>query len=125
MAFNEVLNDKIREAMCLFPNAEEKHMFGGVCYMLNGKMCVGVVKDEMMCRVGSAIYEEALEKEGAREMVFTGKAMKGYIFVDEFGLRTAEQFNYWIELCVNFNAFAKASPKKVSKPKKSAKKHLL
>jgi TfoX/Sxy family transcriptional regulator of competence genes len=49
MAFNEKLNDKIREAMAHLPKVEEKYMFGGSCFMLNGKMCVGVVKDEMTC----------------------------------------------------------------------------
>lgn len=53
--------------------------------MVNGKMCIGVVKDEMMCRIGPEVYEKALEKRGCREMVFTGKPMNGYVFVDEGG----------------------------------------
>lgn len=112
MAYNEKLNDRIREAMAEFKNVEEKHMFGGTCYMLNGKMCIGVVQDEIMCRIGPEVYEEALEKQGCREMVFTGKPMKGYVFVSEEGIKTKKQFEYWIGLCIAFNKFAKAAKKK-------------
>lgn len=117
MAYNEKLNDRIREAMARFSEVEEKHMFGGTCYMLKGKMCVGVVKDEMMCRIDPEIYAEALEMEGCREMVFTGRPMKGYVFVSEEGMRTNKQFEYWIKLCIDFNEKAKSSAKK-KKPKK-------
>lgn len=112
MAYDEKLNSKIRAALSELPKVEEKYMFGGVCYMLNGKMCVGVVGDEMMCRIDHDIYEEALEKQGCREMVFTGKPMKGYVFVSADGMKTKKQFDYWINLCVEFNKKAKASKKK-------------
>ncbi len=115
MAFDEKLNDRIREAIADLPNVEEKHMFGGTCFMLNGKMCVGVVKDEIMCRIDPLIYEEVLEKEGCREMKFTGKPMKGYVFVNEDGLRTKKQFDYWISLCLEFNKKAKAAKKRKTK----------
>jgi TfoX/Sxy family transcriptional regulator of competence genes len=112
MAYDEKLNDRLREAMAKLSNVEEKHMFGGTCFMLNGKMCVGVVKDEMMCRIGPAVYEEALEKAGCREMIFTGKPMKGYVFVSEEGMKTKKEFDYWVDLCLAFNDKAKASKKK-------------
>ncbi len=112
MAYNEKLNDRIREAMAAYPNVEERHMFGGTCYMLNGKMCVGVAGDEMMCRIDPDLYEESLEKKGCREMVFTGRPMKGYVFVSDEGMRTKKEFEYWIGLCVDFNARAKAAKKK-------------
>jgi TfoX/Sxy family transcriptional regulator of competence genes len=112
MAFDEKLNDRIREAMAEYPNVAEKHMFGGICYMLNDKMCVGIVKDEMMCRVGPDVYEEVLSKRGCREMVFTGKPMKGYVYVSADGMKTKKEFDYWIALCVDFNKNAKAAKKK-------------
>lgn len=112
MAFNEKLNDRIREAISHLPKVEEKYMFGGSCYMLNGKMCVGVVKDEMMCRIDPNKYEEALSKNGCREMVFTGKPMKGYVFVSEEGMKTKKRFDYWIGLCLEFNSKAKAAKKR-------------
>jgi TfoX/Sxy family transcriptional regulator of competence genes len=117
MAYNEKLSNKIREALADLPKVEEKYMFGGVCYMLNGKMCIGVVKDEMMCRIDPEIYQEALEKTGCREMVFTGKPMKGYVYVAAEGMKTKKQFDYWIGLCVEFNKKAKSSKKKMKKVK--------
>lgn len=112
MPFNEKLNDRIREAIAHLNDVEEKHMFGGTCFMVNGKMCLGVVKDEMMCRINPEVYEEVLEKKGCREMVFTGKPMKGYVFVNEDGMKTQKDFDYWINLCLAFNSKAKSSKKK-------------
>jgi TfoX/Sxy family transcriptional regulator of competence genes len=112
MAYDEKLNNRIREAMADLPNVEEKNMFGGVCYMLNGKMCIGVVQDEMMCRIGPGVYEESLDRPGCREMVFTGRPMKGYVFVSEEGMRTKKNFDHWIDLCIAFNKEAKATKKK-------------
>ncbi len=112
MAYNEQLNDKVREAMSAFENVEEKHMFGGTCFMLNGKMCVGVVQDEMMCRIGASAYVAALESPGCREMIFTGKPMNGYVFVSEKGYKTKKSFDLWIDLCIAFNKDAKSSKKK-------------
>jgi TfoX/Sxy family transcriptional regulator of competence genes len=112
MAFNEKLSNRIREALAEQPDVEEKFMFGGICFMVNGKMCVGVSDDEMMCRIDPGKEDEALEKKGARPMDFTGKPMKGYVFVSEDGLRSKKEFDYWIDLCLEFNSVAKASKKK-------------
>jgi TfoX/Sxy family transcriptional regulator of competence genes len=120
MAYSEKLSNRIREAIAELPKVEERLMFGGVCYMLNGKMCIGVVDDEMMCRIGPEVYEVALEKRGCREMVFTGRPMKGYVYVSNDGMKTKKEFDYWIDLCVKFNKFAKASKKKTNS--KTAKK---
>ncbi len=114
MPYSEKLADRIREAISSVPKVEEKKMFGGICYMVNGKMCVGIVNDEMMCRIAPAIYETALEKKGCREMDFTGKPMKGYVFVSEEGMKTKRDFDYWIGLALEFNKKAKTS----KKPKK-------
>lgn len=115
MSYNEKLSSRIRKSLADFQNVEEKMMFGGVCFMLNGKMCVGVTKDKMMCRIGPEVYQVALENKGCREMDFTGKAMKGYVFVSYEGMKTKKDFDYWINLCIEFNSKAKASKKKKSK----------
>lgn len=112
MSYNEKLNDRIREAMAVYPNVEEKHMFGGTCFMLNDKMCVGVIGDNMMCRVGPVAYESALEQKGAREMDFAKRPMIGYIYVDEKGYKSKKDFDYWIDLCVAYNKDAKVSKKR-------------
>jgi TfoX/Sxy family transcriptional regulator of competence genes len=115
MAFNEKLADRIREALVHLPKVEEKHMFGGVCFMLNGKMCIGVVKDEMMCRIDPALDEIVLEKTGCRPMDFSGRPMKGYVYVSEEGIKGKKAFDYWVGLCLDFNSKAKASKKKSKK----------
>ncbi|MCW3123303.1 MAG: TfoX/Sxy family protein [Flavipsychrobacter sp.] len=115
MAYNEQLNDRLREALAHLDNVEEKHMFGGTCYMVNGKMCIGVMKDELMCRIGPDRYEEAMEKRGCHEMAFAGKVMKGYVLVSEDGIRSTKDFRYWINACLEFNVIAKAAKKKKTK----------
>ena len=112
MSYNEKLADRIRIRLAEIPKVEEKFMFGGVCFMVKGKMCIGIVKDEMMCRIGPDSYETALEKNGCREMVFTGKPMKGYVYVSDEGMKSKKDFDYWINLCLDFNSKAKASKKK-------------
>ncbi len=112
MAYNEKLSDRIREAISHLPKVEEKLMFGGSCYMVNGKMCVGVVKDEMMCRINPEIYEAALKKRGCREMDFNHRPMKGFVFISEEGMKTKKEFEYWINLALDFNKNAKATKKK-------------
>ncbi len=112
MAFNENLADKIRLALEHVPNATEKFMFGGICFMVDDKMCMGVVKDEMMCRIDPEIYNDALERNGCREMVFTGRPMKGYVFVSDEGMKSKKDFQYWIDQCLEFNKKAKSSKKK-------------
>ena len=113
MAYDEKLADRIREMIAeTHKNIEEKKMFGGLCFMVNDKMCVGVEQERLMVRLDPAKYDEVLEKEGCRPMDFTGKVMKGYVFVDTDVLRTKKQLQYWINLALEYNKIAKASKKK-------------
>jgi len=113
MAFNEKLADRTREIIATtHKNVEEKRMFGGLCFMVNDKMCVGVEKDRMMVRLDPALYDEVMEKEGCRPMDFTGKIMKGYVFVDAAVLNTKKKLEYWVNLALAYNKMAKPSKKK-------------
>src|ERR1700741_3425755 len=113
MAFNQNLADRTREIISLtHKNVEEKKMFGGLCFMGNGKMCVGVEQERLMVRLDPERYDEAMEKEGCRPMDFTGKPMKGFVFVDVDALNTKKKLSYWIELALEFNKKAKPSKKK-------------
>lgn len=112
MSYNEQLSHRIRESLMHVNKVEEKVMFGGLCFMVNDKMCIGVVKDEIMCRIDPDIYDEVLEKPGCRPMDFSGKSMKGFVFVDEYGIKNKKDLDYWIQLCLQFNPKAKASKKK-------------
>ena len=80
--------------------------------MVNGKMCVGVEQERLMVRLAPERYDEAMEKEGCRPMDFTGKPMKGFVFVDVDALNSKKKLTYWIELALEFNEKAKASKKK-------------
>lgn len=112
MAYNQILADRIREQLQHLDGIEEKEMMGGLCFMLNDKMCVGIIKDEMMCRLDPVLYEEALEKTGCHEMNFTGRPMKGWVLINDSGMKTVADLNYWIGLSVEYNQYAKSSKKK-------------
>lgn len=116
MAYNEKLADRVRELIAATHSiTEEKKMFGGLCFMVDDKMCVGVESERMMVRLDPAITDEVLEKEGCVPMDFTGKIMKGYVFVDADVLQTKKQLNYWIQLALDYNPLAKSSRKKTKK----------
>ena len=112
MPYNEKIADRIRERLVELPNIEEKEMMGGIAFMYNSKMCVGVVKNDLMCRIDPDMYEEALEKNGCRPMDFTGRPMKGWIFVEEDAIKSKKNLDYWINLALEFNKKAKRSKKK-------------
>ena len=80
--------------------------------MVNGKMCVGVSKDDLMVRLDPAVYDVALKRKGCREMDITGKPMRGFVFVSPKGFKTKKDLNYWVELALDFNKKAKASKKR-------------
>lgn len=119
MAFNEKLADRVREIIALtHKNVEEKAMFGGLCFMVNNKMCVGVEKERLMVRLDPALTEKVLEMDGCMPMDFTGKVMKGYVFVDIDALNTKKKLENWMKLALDYNKIAKASKKKKTVKKK-------
>ena len=112
MAYNETLANRIREKLAEHPNIKEKEMMGGLTFMVNDKMCIGIIKDEMMCRIAPEMQETVLEKTGCRIMDFTGRPMKGYVMVDHTGMSSHKELDFWINLCLEFNSVAKSSKKK-------------
>lgn len=109
MAYNQILANRIREQLQELEGVEEKEMMGGLTFMLHDKMCVGVFKDEMMCRIDPAIFEEVIEISGCRAMDFTGKTMNGWILIDDSGMKNVAEFKKWIDMALDFNQYAKAS----------------
>ena len=113
MAFNEKLADRVREIISLtHKNIEEKRMFGGLCFMVNEKMCVGVETSRLMVRFNPEKTDDVMEKEGAMPMDFTNKVMKGFAFVDIEDLSTKKKLEYWINLALDYNKLARPSKKK-------------
>ena len=118
MAYNEQLANRVREKLANLTNIEEKQMFGGLAFMYNGKMCVGIVKDELMCRVDPDLHDQLVEMQGCRTMDFTHRPMKGFVYVEESGMHTNADLDYWINLALEFNDRAKSSKKSKSASKK-------
>ena len=102
MAYDEGLAERIREVFQDRLDVTEKKMFGGIAWMLSGNMCCGIVDDMLMARVGPEQYHAALKKPFAREMDFTGRAMKGFVYVVAEGIESDEELLDWVTLCENF-----------------------
>ena len=119
MAYDEYLADRIRKTFEEQNTAfAEKKMMGGLCFMVNEKMCCGIHYDKkketdlLMARIGLDASIDALEHKGCHPMDFTGRPMKGYVFVTPDGFDAEEDLAHWIRLCLAFNPLAKASKKK-------------
>ncbi|MEZ4804085.1 MAG: TfoX/Sxy family protein [Bacteroidia bacterium] len=114
MAYSLTLAESIRHYLKHknVSNIEEKQMMGGLSFMVNSKMCVGVIKDELICRIDPNVYEEALEKNECRPMDFTGRPMKGWVYIDEIASNNPQKLAYWIQLALDFNSNAKISKKR-------------
>jgi TfoX/Sxy family transcriptional regulator of competence genes len=112
MAYNQELADRTKEIISSsYEKVEVKKMFGGICFMMNDKMFGGVVQDRLMIRHDPERAEELLKQEGCKPMDFTGKPMKGMVFVDAAAVQTREQLEYWVNVAMEFNKTAKKSNK--------------
>ncbi|TME59152.1 MAG: TfoX/Sxy family protein [Chloroflexi bacterium] len=109
MAYNEALANRLREALARERGVDEIKMMGGLCFMIDGHMALGIVGTELMIRVGPDGYEHALARMHAREMDFTGRSMRGFVFVEPAGIRTKRSLASWVALAA---AFAKSLPPK-------------
>jgi TfoX/Sxy family transcriptional regulator of competence genes len=113
MSYNENLANRCREIIAQKEDLiEEKKMFGGLCFMVNDKMCFGVMKDKLMLRLNPEKMEDIFEMDGCEPMDFTGKSMKGFVYVAEEVLTSTKKLDYWIQLAVDYNPLAKSSKKK-------------
>lgn len=109
MAYSEFLADKVRERLASKGTVVEKKMMGGLIFMVNDKMCIGIdtdkntMEDRLMVRVGKLPYETLLKKEGSRPMDFTGSVMRGFLFVDPEGFDKDVDLDFWVEKALDFN----------------------
>lgn len=115
MAYNEDLALRIAEILQHEPDVVEKKMFGGLAFMIRGKMCCGIVKDELMMRMVAEKYEEVLQMPHAREMDFTGRTMKGFAYIEPEGLKTNRQLKQWIDLALEYAYLPEVAKKKKAK----------
>ena len=113
MAYDTALADRVTDMFTARRVPfETKAMMGGLCFMVDGKMCVGVEKDRLMVRLDPAVEAGALARPGCKPMDFTGRPMKGYVFVHPEGCETAALLRHWLDLAFEFNPRAKASKKR-------------
>lgn len=114
MAFDTKLAERIRKYLAAFPklNVEEKKMFSGLAFMVNGKMCINVSSDNLMCRFDPALQEEVAQKNGYEKMIMKGKEYKGFCYVEPAEFKSKKDFEYWINLCLEYNERAKSSKKR-------------
>lgn len=111
MAYDTKLADRIRAYLVDFPKlkVEEKKMFGGLAFMVNGKMCINVSGENLMCRFDPVLQDELTDKIGFQRMVMKSREYKGYCYVSPDGFKTKKNFEFWLNLCLNFNKRAKSS----------------
>lgn len=119
MAYDEYLADRIKNVFNKKNTPfEARKMMGGLCFMVNEKMCCGIHIDKkyedslLMIRIGEEAYTSAIKNNNCLPMDFTGRPMKGYIFVTPEGFDLDDDLSNWIQLCIDFNPFAKSSKKK-------------
>jgi len=114
MAYDNRLANRVREYLGNIRGiaVEEKTMFGGLAFMVKGKMCINVSGDRLMCRFDPALARELSERAGFLPMIMRGREYKGYCYVDPIGFKSRKDFAFWINLCLSFNDEAKSSGKK-------------
>jgi TfoX/Sxy family transcriptional regulator of competence genes len=104
MAYDEHLASQVRRALADRGDVTEKRMFGGLCFMVRGHMCCGVEKNRMMLRVGPERHAATMKRPGAAPMDFTGRPMKGFLFVARDALATRRQVERWLAPALAYNA---------------------
>jgi TfoX/Sxy family transcriptional regulator of competence genes len=112
MPFNEKTATRIREALSGTKGVEEKKIFGGIAFMVNDKMCIGVDKDDIIIRCDPEMHEELLSKNGARPFGLTGRPMKGWLLVGPEGTASQKDFDWWIRAAIEGNKKTPKSKKK-------------
>lgn len=119
MAFDDLLSDRVREVISVREGLSERKMFGGLCFMLGGNMACGVMGEEIMVRLDYEEAERALAEPHVRAMDFTGKPLRGMIYVSAEGIASDEQLASWVELGADHAASLPPKKPKAKKARKS------
>ena len=102
MAYDQVLAERVRHVLAGQSGVVEKKMFGGLTFMLKGHMCCGVLGDDLVVRLGADSYQQGLAQPAARPMDFTGRPMKGMLYIGPDGHGTEEGLRLWVDQAVDF-----------------------
>lgn len=114
MAYQTNFADRVRKFLTQIPAIEiaEKKMFGGLAFMVNGKMCINIGESKLMCRFDPSLQDQIAERTGFLPLRMRGKEYKGYCYVEPAGFKSKNDFEFWLHLCLDFNSRAKASKKR-------------
>jgi TfoX/Sxy family transcriptional regulator of competence genes len=102
VAFSERLASRVKKILVEGEDVEERKMFGGLAFMINGHMCCGVIGDDLMLRLGVDGAHQAIEEPHVRPMDFTGRPSKGFVFVDPAGVKTEARLRHWVSRAREF-----------------------
>ncbi|MCV6590630.1 MAG: TfoX/Sxy family protein [Marinobacterium sp.] len=102
MSYNEQLAQRLRTRLASDEGVSEKKMFGGLGFLLHGNMCCGVINDNLVARIGPDQYPDALKVRHARIMDFTGKPLKGFVYVEPPGIEDEDDLDTWVARCRHF-----------------------
>lgn len=117
MVYDSRLAERVREYLADIPNLDvtEKEMFGGLAFLVNDKMCINIGADSLMLRFEPQLQEELAEKNGYEAVVMKGRSYKGYCYIHPEGFKAQEDFEYFVNICLDYNKMAKKSKRKTSK----------
>ena len=121
MAYNELLADRVREYLVERTNEEisEKSMFGGLAFLVNEKMCINISSDMLMCRLNPHRTKELLERRGVEPMIMRGKSLDGYCLVNPEDFSNNRDFEFWMEVCLDYNPVAAISKKRLKRKQRN------
>ena len=101
---NADLLERVRASLAHLPRVEEKKMFGGITFMVNGKMCVSVGKNRIMCRIDPGLHDKVVNGKDVRTVVMKGREYRGYVHVDDALLRSKKELDRWVSMALDENA---------------------
>jgi TfoX/Sxy family transcriptional regulator of competence genes len=109
MALRRHLTDRVRAALTHTLRVVERKMFGGLTFMVDGKMCISVGQRRLMCRIDPELHESAIMRQGVRTVRMKGRAYRGFVYVREEAVGSKKALDYWVTMCLAFNKRAKSS----------------
>ncbi len=109
MAYSEKIAERVRKILSNTGKVSEKKMFGKLAFMVNGKMCVTVGADKIMCRIDPSVYSEVILRKGCSPMIMRGREYKGFLYVDENSIDNKKDLDYWIKLSLDYNKVARSA----------------
>jgi TfoX/Sxy family transcriptional regulator of competence genes len=118
MAYDEKLAEQVRAILATKPGFSEKKMFGGMCFLLAGNMCCGIIGEKLMIRSNLEDYEALLKQKHVEPMTYTGRTLRGMVWIQPEGLKRFDAVAAWVEKSVRF---VRALPRKKAKPKAKSK----